>query len=81
VILSNVALPNRIWSDAYIDGSSDVIDIDRRLRGARDRDVPRGAENRLDLHHRASNSHSVEQIARPWHGDGGEYAQNAECNG
>jgi len=81
VILSNLALPNRICSDAYIDGSSDGIDINGRLRGARDRDVPRGAENRLDLHHRASNAHSVEQITRPWHSDGGKYGQNAERNG
>jgi len=72
VILSNLSLPNRIQPDAYVDGSSDGVDIDGRLRGARNREMPRGAENRLDLHNRASNAHSVEQIARPWHGDGGE---------
>jgi len=70
----------RLRCDADLDNLIQGVDVDRRLRGARDGDVPGGAEHRLYVHPRASNPHPVEQFARRWHGDGGKYTQNAERN-
>jgi len=78
VIRSDLLLSDRFASNAYVHGPRDGVDVDGRVRGARYRNVSSGAENRFDLEHRATHLNSVEQFACPWHGDGGEHAQNAE---
>jgi hypothetical protein len=80
VVSSNFAAPKGVDSDADADSLSDGIDIDRRLRGPGDCNVSSPAEKRFDLHYRAANAGPVEEIAGPWHGDGGEHAQDADSD-
>jgi len=54
------------------------IDLDARLGGAGDRKVTSSSEQRSDLHHRAVDVDAVEQPSRTRHGDGREYAHDAE---
>jgi hypothetical protein len=42
--------------------------------------VSGGGEKGLDLYNGTANTHSIEQFARQWHGDGGEYAQDADSD-
>jgi hypothetical protein len=78
VIGSNFPPSKRIRSDADADSLSDSVDINGRLRGPGDRNVSSPAEKRFDFHHRPANASPVEQIARPWHGDGGEHSKDAD---
>lgn len=78
MISSNFASPEGIDSDADADSLGDGVDIDRGLSGPGDRNVSSTAEKRFDLHYRAANAGPVEQVARPWHGDGGEHGQDAD---
>ena len=80
MISSNFASPERVDSDADADSLSDGVDVDRRLRGPGDGNVSSPAEKRFDLHYRAANAGPVQQIARPWHGDGEEHAQDADSD-
>jgi hypothetical protein len=81
MIRSDLTLSKRVGSNPDVERLSRCVDIDRRLRGPRDRDVSSAAESRFDLHNRAANVDPVEQFAGPWHGDGGQYAQNADRDG
>jgi len=81
VIGSDLSPSNRVESNTDADDLGDSVDIDRRLRGSGDRNVSSPAKKRFDLHDRPANANSVEQIARPWHGDGGEHAQDADRDG
>jgi len=78
MIRSDLTLSKRVGSNTDVERPSRGVDIDRRLRGPRDRYVSSAAESRFDLHDRAANVDPVEQFAGPWHGDGGQYAQNAD---
>jgi hypothetical protein len=80
VVRSDFPLSKRIDSNAYVDRLTNGVDIDRCLSGSRDRQVPGTAESRFDLHDRSTNADLVEQFTSPWHGDGGKYAQDADCD-
>jgi hypothetical protein len=74
MLCSDLTLSKRVDSYSYVDRLSHGVYFDRRLAGSGNRDVSGGREKRLDLNHGAANPHSVEQFARQWHGDGGQYA-------
>ncbi len=78
---ADLALSNCVASNAHVDGSRNGIYLHGRVGGARDRDVPRCAEQRFYLDHRAPHLDSVENFARPRDGDGREYAQDADRDG
>jgi hypothetical protein len=78
VIRSDLPLSKCVDSDTDVYRLSDGVDVDRRLRGPRDRDVSSSAEKRFDLYDGAANADPVEQLAGPWRGDGGECAQDAD---
>ena len=78
---SQLPLSDGVISDADDHGSSNSVYLDRRMCGARDRDVPCRAEKRFDLDRRATHPDSVENFGRPRDGDGREYAQNADRDG
>jgi len=78
VIRSDFPPSKRVDSNAYVNRLSNGVDIDRCLSRSRDRNVPGAAESRFDLHDRSTNPDFVEQFPRPWHGDGGEYSQDAD---
>jgi len=80
VICSDRLLSDRVAANAHVDCPGDRVDIDSCLRGARYCDVASAAENRLDLQYRAAHLDSLEQFTGPWHGDGGQRAQNAESD-
>jgi hypothetical protein len=77
---SNLTLSKRVLSYSDVDRLGNSVHLDRRLAGSGNRDVSSGRKKRLDLNHCAANPHSVEQFARQWHGDGGEYAQDADSD-
>ncbi len=78
MIRSNPFLSDRFATNADVHNPGGGVDVDSRVRGARYRNVSSGAENGFDFEYRATHLNSVEQFACPWHGDGGEYTQNAE---
>jgi len=78
VIGAYLSLAKRIESNAHVNRLRRGVYVDRRLRGARDRDVSRTTEERFYLNYCSAYVDSVEEFTRPWHGDGGENAQNAE---
>jgi hypothetical protein len=51
------------------------------MRGVRDRNVSRRAEQGLNLDSRAAHLDSVENSSCPRDSDGREYAHDAECDG
>jgi hypothetical protein len=77
---SDLTLSKRVDSYSDVDRLSDGVDLNRRLAGSGNRNVPGGGEKRLDLYHGTTNLYSVEQFARQWHGDGGEYAQDGDSD-
>jgi hypothetical protein len=78
VIRPDLFLPHRFAGNAHVHCSGNGVDVDRCVRGARYRNVSGGVENRFNLECRATHLDPVEQFTCPWHGDGGEHAQNAE---
>src|SRR5882757_3181931 len=80
MLWSDPTLSKCVDSYGYVDRLSHGVYFDRRLAGPGDRDVSGGREKGLDLNHGSANPHSVEQFARQWHGDGGEYAQDADSD-
>jgi len=74
----DLSLSKRVGAYSHIYRFGHGIDLDRGLTGSGNRNVSGGGEKRLDLNYGAANPHSVEQFARQWHGDGGEYAQDAD---
>jgi len=78
VICSDLLLSDGVAANAHVNCLGDRVDIDSCLRGARYCDVSSTAENRFYLQYRATHLDSVEQFTGPWHGDGGQHAQNAE---
>ena len=77
---SDLALSKRVGSYGDVDRLSYRVDLDRRLAGSGNGNVSGGGEKRLDLYHGTPNPHSVEQVPRQWHGDGGEYAQDGDSD-
>jgi hypothetical protein len=80
MLCSDLTLSKRVASYSDVDRLSQGVDLDRRLAGSGNRNVSGGGEKRLDLYHGTANTHSVEQFARQWHGDGGEYAQDGDSD-
>jgi hypothetical protein len=80
MLRSDLTLSKRVGSYGDVDRLSDCVDLDRRLTGSGNRDVSSGGEKGLDLDHRAANPDPVEQFARQWHSDGGEYAQDTDSD-
>jgi hypothetical protein len=81
MVCSDRTLSKRVGSYGDVDRLSRSVDLDRRLAGFSNRNVSGSGEERLNLYHRTPNPHSVEQFACQWHGDGGEYAQDADSDG
>jgi len=78
---ADFAFPDSVAADADIYGPCYRVNLDRRMRRLRDRDVSRRAEEGLDLDSRAAHLNPVENSSRPRDSDGREYAQNAERDG
>jgi hypothetical protein len=78
VIDSDLSASKRVGPDADRNHLGDGIDVHRGLCGPRYRRVAGAVEERFDLHDSTANPDPVEQIAGPWHGDGGEHAQDAD---
>jgi len=78
MLCSDLTLSKRVGSYSHIHRFRHGVDLDRGLTGSGNGNVSGGGEKRLDLDHGAVNPHSVEQSARQWHGDGGEYTQDAD---
>jgi hypothetical protein len=76
VIGSDLSSSKRVGSNADTDGLRYRVDVDRRLGGSRDSNVSGAAEQRFDFHDCTANANPVEQIAGPWHGDGGKHSQD-----
>jgi len=72
---SDLSSPKRVGPDANTDYLLYRVDVDRRLSGSSNRNVPGPAEQRFDFYDGTTNANAVEQIAGPWHGDGGKHRQ------
>jgi len=80
MLCPDLTLSKRVGSYGDVNRLGQSVDLDRRLAGSGNRNVSGGGEKGLDLYHGTANTHSVEQFARHWHGDGGEYAQDTDSD-
>jgi hypothetical protein len=78
---ADLPLSNGLASNADIDRLPNRVYVYRRLRGARDRNVPCRVEQRFDLDCGATHLDSIEHSSGPRDGDGQEYAQDADRDG
>jgi hypothetical protein len=78
VIGSELSSSKRVGSNADTDGLLCCVDVDRRLFGSGNSNVPSRAEQRFDFHDCTANANPVKQIAAPWHGDGGKHSQDTD---
>jgi hypothetical protein len=76
VIGSDLSSSKRVGPNADTHGLLHRVNFDRRLCGSGNRNMPGPAEQRFDFHDCTANANPVEQIAGPWHGDGGKHSQD-----
>ena len=81
MLAADIARPDRVASNAHVQRSRQRVDVDRRLRRPRDRDVTGAAENGFDVSDGTANSNSVEQFRGLWHGDRRQHGKDAQGNG
>jgi hypothetical protein len=80
MLRADLTFSKRVCSYGDVNRLGYGVDLDRRLAGSGNRNVSGGGEKGLDLYNGTANTHSIEQFARQWHGDGGEYAQDADSD-
>ena len=75
---ADIASPDSIASNAHVESSRQRVDVDRRLRRPRDREVTGTAENGFDIGDGTTSLNSVEHFGGLWHGDRRQHGKHAQ---